>query len=283
MDAAWNFINKIWNASRYVIMNLGDMPAPVLPDQDKWDLADRWILSRLNATIKQVTEMSEKFEFGEVGRALYNFIWNDFCDWYIEMTKEKLNNGSDEEKANTKNILGYVLDQTLKLLHPIMPFVTEKLWQSMPHDGKSIMVAQYPTVNAKLVDDDATEQMDSLIEMIKAVRSIRNEANAPMSKPVDILVKTKDAHLADMLSANRDYIDRFCHPAELQIGAEVKAPQLAMSSILAGAEVFIPMAELVDLDEERAKMEKEIAKLQKEVDRSNKKLGNQKFVENAPE
>lgn len=199
------------------------------------------------------------------------------------MTKEKLNNGSDEEKANTKNILGYVLDQTLKLLHPIMPFVTEKLWQSMPHDGKSIMVAQYPTVNAKLVDDDATEQMDSLIEMIKAVRSIRNEANAPMSKPVDILVKTKDAHLADMLSANRDYIDRFCHPAELQIGAEVKAPQLAMSSILAGAEVFIPMAELVDLDEERAKMEKEIAKLQKEVDRSNKKLGNQKFVENAPE
>ena len=283
MDAAWNFINKIWNASRYVIMNLGEMPAPVLPAKDKWDLADRWILSRLNATIEQVTEMSEKFEFGEVGRALYNFIWNDFCDWYIEMTKEKLNNGTAEEKADTKNILGYVLDQTLKLLHPIMPFVTEKLWQSMPHDGKSIMVAAYPTADAELNDSAATEQMDSLIEMIKAVRNIRNEANAPMSKPVDILVKTKDAHLAEMLNANRDYIDRFCHPAELKIGADVEAPKLAMSSILAGAEVFIPMAELVDLDEERSKMEKEIAKLEKEVERSNKKLGNKKFVENAPE
>ena len=194
-----------------------------------------------------------------------------------------MNNGTDEEKANTKNILGYVLDQTLKLLHPIMPFVTEKLWLSMPHTGKSIMVAPYPTVNADLDDEDATEQMDSLIEMIKAVRSIRNEANAPMSKPVDILVKTKNDHLKGMLENNRDYIDRFCHPAELQIGADVVAPKLAMSSILAGAEVFIPMAELVDLDEEKAKMQKEIAKLEKEVNRSSKKLGNQKFVENAPE
>ena len=145
------------------------------------------------------------------------------------------------------------------------------------------MIAKYPVVNADLDDPAATEQMDSLIEMIKAVRTIRNEANAPMSKPVDILVKTKDDHLKEMLNANRDYIDRFCHPADLQIAADVEAPKLAMSSILAGAEVFIPMAELVDLDEEKAKMEKEIAKLQKEVDRSNKKLGNKKFVENAPE
>ena len=283
MDAAWNFINKIWNASRYVIMNLGDMPAPVLPDKSKWDLADRWILSRLNATIKQVNEQFDKFEFGEAGRALYNFIWNDFCDWYIEMTKEKLNNGTDEEKANTKNILGYVLDQTLKLMHPIMPFVTEKLWLSMPHEGKSIMVAKYPVANADLDDPAATEQMSNLIEMIKAVRNIRNEANAPMSKPVDILVKVDNQHLGDMLNANRDYIDRFCHPAELTISTDVQAPKLAMSGILAGAEVYIPMAELVDLDEERAKMKKEIAKLEKEVQRSQKKLGNEKFVNNAPE
>jgi valyl-tRNA synthetase len=264
-------------------MNLGEMPAPVLPDKSKWDLADRWILSRLNATVKQVNEQFDKFEFGEAGRALYNFIWNDFCDWYIEMTKEKLNNGTDEEKQDTKNILGYVLDQTLKLMHPIMPFVTEKLWQSMPHDGKSIMVADYPVAHDELDDADATDQMSNLIEMIKAVRNIRNEANAPMSKPVDILVKVDNQHLGDMLNANRDYIDRFCHPAELTISTDVKAPKLAMTGILAGAEVYIPMAELVDLDEERAKMQKEIAKLEKEVQRSQKKLGNEKFVANAPE
>ena len=283
VKATWNFINKIWNASRYVIMNLGEMPAPVLPDKSKWDLADRWILSRLNATVKQVNEQFDKFEFGEAGRALYNFIWNDFCDWYIEMTKEKLNNGTDEEKNDTKNILGYVLDQTLKMLHPIMPFVTEKLWQSMPHDGESIMVADYPVANAELDDPAATEQMNSLIELIKAVRNIRNEANAPMSKPVDILVKVDSDHLAQMLNDNRDYIERFCHPENLTIGKDVEAPKLAMSGILTGAEVYIPMAELVDLDEERDRMEKEIAKLEKEVERSQKKLGNEKFVNNAPE
>ena len=283
MDAAWNFINKIWNASRYVIMNLGDMQnAPKLA-KDKWDLADRWILSRLNATIKQVTDQFESFDFGEACRCLYNFIWNDFCDWYIEMTKEKLNNGTEAEKADTKNILGYVLDQTLKLMHPIMPFVTEALWQDMPHEGKSIMIADYPVVHDEFADEKSEEQMKRLIELITAVRNIRNEANAPMSKPVDLLIKTDDQAPADMHSANADYIKRFCHPADLQIATDTQAPKLAMSGIVTGAEVYIPMAELVDLKEEQARMEKEIAKLEKEVQRSEKKLGNEKFVNNAPE
>ena len=284
MDAAWNFINKIWNASRYVIMNLGDMQnAPKLPAKDKCDLADRWILSRLNATIKQVTDQFESFDFGEACRCLYNFIWNDFCDWYIEMTKEKLNNGTEAEKADTKNILGYVLDQTLKLMHPIMPFVTEALWQDMPHEGKSIMIADYPVVHDEFADEKSEEQMKRLIELITAVRNIRNEANAPMSKPVDLLIKTDDQAAADMLLANADYIKRFCHPADLQIATDTQAPKLAMSGIVTGAEVYIPMAELVDLKEEQARMEKEIAKLEKEVQRSEKKLGNEKFVNNAPE
>lgn len=283
MDAAWNFINKIWNASRYVIMNLGDMPAPQLPDKSKWDLADRWILSRLNETVDQVSAQFEKFEFGEAGRALYNFIWNDFCDWYIEMTKEKLNNGTAAEQQDTKNILGYVLDQILKLMHPIMPFVTEKLWQSMPHEGKSIMVAEYPVVHPEFNDATATEEMSHLIELITAVRNIRNQANAPMSKPVDMVIKVETQQLADIFNDNQDYIDRFCHPEELTIGTDVATPKLALSSIITGAEVDIPMAELVDLDKERARMQKEIAKLEKEVQRSEKKLSNQKFIDNAPE
>lgn len=283
MDAAWNFINKIWNASRYVIMNLDGMEgSPKLPDQSKWDLADKWIVSRLNATIKQVSEQFESFDFGEACRCLYNFIWNDFCDWYIETTKEKLNNGTAEEKADTKNILGYVLDQTLKLLHPIMPFVTEALWQDMPHEGKSIMIAKYPVVHAEFDNPEAETQMKRLIEVITAVRNIRNEANAPMSKPVDLLIKTDDEASAQMLLNNADYLKRFCHPAKLEVGTKTQAPKLAMSGIVTGAEVYIPMAELVDLQEEQARVEKEIAKLEKEVQRSDKKLGNEKFVNNAP-
>ena len=153
----------------------------------------------------------------------------------------------------------------------------------MPHDGKSIMVADYPVAHPELDDQAAVEQMNNLIELIKAVRNIRNEAGAPMSKPVDILVKVDNEHLGQMFLDNRDYIERFCHPENLTISTEVTAPKLAMSGILAGAEVYIPMAELVDLDEERSRMEKEIAKLEKEVERSNKKLGNKKFVDNAPE
>ncbi|WP_304249951.1 valine--tRNA ligase [Limosilactobacillus gastricus] len=283
MDAAWNFINKIWNASRYVIMNLDVMAAPSLPAQSEWTLADKWILSRLNATVSQVTSQFDKFEFGEAGRALYNFIWNDFCDWYIEMTKETLNNGSDQEKTNTKNILGYVLDQTLKLLHPIMPFMTEQVWQSMPHDGDSIMVAKFPEEHAEFSDPKAEDQIASLIELIKAVRNIRNEAGAPMSKPVDLMIKVDSAELGEIFNETKEYIDRFCHPAELKIGQDLTEPKLAMSGILAGATVYIPMAELVDLEEEKARMQKEIQKLEQEVARSEKKLGNEKFVANAPE
>ncbi len=283
MDAAWNFINKIWNASRYVIMNLGEMDVPTLPAESEWDLADQFILNQLNTTIAETTRLFDKFEFGEAGRILYNFIWNDFCDWYIEMSKEKLNGGDEQQKANTRNILAYVLDQTLKLMHPIMPFVTENLWLSMPHVGESLVNAPYPEVNAKFENTHASEQMNHLIDLIKAVRNIRNEAGAPMSSPVDLLIKVDSKDLGTVFENNKEYIERFCHPSALEIGTDIEAPKLALSAIITGAEVYIPMAELVDLDEEKAKLAKEIDSLAKEVQRSEKKLGNERFVANAPE
>ena len=283
MDAAWNFINKIWNASRYVIMNLGEMDVPTLPAESEWDLADQFILNQLNTTIAETTRLFDKFEFGEAGRILYNFIWNDFCDWYIEMSKEKLNGGDEQQKANTRNILAYVLDQTLKLMHPIMPFVTENLWLSMPHVGESLVNAPYPEVNAKFENTQASEQMNHLIDLIKAVRNIRNEAGAPMSSPVDLLIKVDSKDLGTVFENNKEYIERFCHPSALEIGTDIEAPKLALSAIITGAEVYIPMAELVDLDEEKAKLAKEIDSLAKEVQRSEKKLGNERFVANAPE
>lgn len=283
MDAAWNFINKIWNASRFVIMNLDSDVELSLPEASEWQLADKWILSRLNDTVRDVTRLFDSFEFGEAGRALYNFIWNDFCDWYIEMAKENLTGEDEKLKKNTQRILRYVLDQILRLMHPIMPFVTEKIWLSMPHDGASLVVAEYPVEHTEFDNQVAEKDMDNLIELIKAVRNSRSEVNAPMSSAIDILIKTKDDDTRKVFENNVDYINRFCHPKRLEIAADIEAPKLAMISVITGAEVYLPLADLIDLNEEISRLQKEAKKLESEVTRGEKKLGNEKFVANAPE
>ena len=282
MDGAWNFINKIWNASRFVIMNLDEDTKAELPSKDEWLLADKWIISRLNDTVKDVTHFFDIFEFGEAGRSLYNFIWNDFCDWYIEMAKENLNGSDEKLKKNTQAILCYVLDQTLRLLHPVIPFVTEKIWLTMPHEGKSIVVAKYPEVHPEFEDQAAERQMENLIELIKSVRNSRAEVNAPMSSAIDILIKTKDDETKKIFEDNIDYIQRFCHPKHLEISADVEAPALAMTSVITDAEVYLPLADLIDLNEEIKRLQGEADKLEKEVMRAEKKLSNEKFVANAP-
>ncbi|WP_134643719.1 valine--tRNA ligase [Weissella cibaria] len=284
MDSAWNFINKIWNASRYVIMNLDDETKVELPaDLSVLTLADKWILSRLNETIASVKKNFDKFEFGEAGRSLYNFIWNDFADWYIEMTKETLNGNDEAAKKNVQAVLAYVLDNTLRLLHPIMPFVTEAIWQEMPHDGESIVVAVYPEEKAELDNPTAEADFQSLTDLIKAVRTIRTEANAPMSTEIDVLIKTSDENLARIFAENSDYINRFVKPKSLKISADVAAPKLAMTQIISGAEVYVPLEELIDLDEEIARLQGDVKKFAGEVKRAEGKLGNEKFVNNAPE
>ena len=283
MDAAWNFINKIWNASRFGIMNLDSDVELSLPEASEWQLADKWILSRLNDTVRDVTRLFDSFEFGEAGRALYNFIWNDFCDWYIEMAKENLTGEDEKLKKNTQRILRYVLDQILRLMHPIMPFVTEKIWLSMPHDGASLVVAEYPVEHTEFDNQVAEKDMDNLIELIKAVRNSRSEVNAPMSSAIDILIKTKDDDTRKVFENNVDYINRFCHPKRLEIAADIEAPKLAMTSVITGAEVYLPLADLIDLNEEISRLQKEAKKLESEVTRGEKKLGNEKFVANAPE
>ncbi|GAJ26092.1 valyl-tRNA synthetase [Liquorilactobacillus sucicola DSM 21376 = JCM 15457] len=282
MDAAWNFINKIWNASRFVIMNLDEGTHAELPEKAAWKLSDKWIISRLNHTIAEVTRLFDSFEFGEAGRALYNFIWNDFCDWYIEMSKEDLNGTDQTAKKNTQNILCFVLDQTLRLLHPIMPFVTEKIWLSMPHDGSSLVTASYPTTDNDHADQKAEDEMDNLIELIKSVRNSRAEVNAPLSSAVDILIKTKDQRTKNIFETNKEYIERFCHPKKLEIAATVEAPALAVTSVITGAEVYLPLADLVDLNEEINRLQKDVKKLAAEVKRGENKLGNERFVTNAP-
>jgi valyl-tRNA synthetase len=283
MDAAWNFINKIWNASRFVIMNVeGFTPADIDFSGEK-TVADRWILTRLNETVEKVTSLFDQFEFGEAGRQLYNFMWDDFCDWYIEMSKEILYGEDEEAKQTTKSILVYVLDQTLRLLHPIMPFVTEEIWAKIPHTGESLVVAEYPVVHPENNDETAAKGMEVLKELIRSVRNIRAEVNTPLSKPITLLIKTSDAKVDEFLIENTSYIERFCNPEELVISSDITAPDLAMSAVLTGAEIYLPLAGLINIEEEIKRLEKELAKWNGEVKRVQGKLANERFVANAPE
>ena len=282
MDAAWNFINKIWNASRYVLMNVGDLTLDNLSIGQDLTLADRWILARLQTTIADVTRLFERFEFGEAGRILYSFIWDDYCDWYIEMTKEQL---QDKEAANTttKSILVFVLDQFLRLLHPIMPFVTEEIWQQIGGQDKSIVVAAYPRVMEAYQDSQVEAQMAQLMELIRAVRTIRNEMNTPLSKPVDLYIKVQDATGQALLEANQAYIKRFCNSAQLVISQAPEHPEEVVTQVLSFAEILMPLKGLIKLEDELARLEGEQAKLEKEVARIDGKLSNEKFVSRAPE
>ncbi|MDN6195062.1 MAG: valine--tRNA ligase [Atopostipes suicloacalis] len=283
MDASWNFINKIWNASRYVIMNLDDFTFEDMTLEGEKTLADQWILARLDETVEHVTKQFDKFEFGEAGRSLYNFIWNDYCDWYIEMSKEILMEGSEEQKRSTRSILTYVLDQTLCLLHPIMPFVTEEIWQNLPHEGKSIVTAEYPVSHHEFKNDEAIKNMNMLIELIKSVRNIRQEVNRPLSKTVDMMIKTDSEAEKDVILENRSFVERFCNPATLKIDTEMNVPDEVISAVIKGAEIYLPLQGLVNVEEEIARLNKELEKWQSEINRAAGKLKNEKFVNNAPE
>lgn len=283
MDASWNFINKIWNASRFVLMNVEGITAADVQLEGTKSIVDRWILTRLNETIERVTELTERFEYGEAGRHLYNFMWDDFCDWYIEMSKEILYGEEGAQKQMTKSILIHVLDQSLRLLHPIMPFVTEAIWEQLPVEGESLVIAAYPEVDQAAIDHVAAQAMETLKELIRAVRNIRAEVNVPLSKEIALWIKPADAQMDAIYRTNQAYIERFCNPNDLRIEADLVAPETAMSAILSGAEVYLPLENLINIEEEIARLEKEQAKWAKEVALVQGKLGNERFVSKAPE
>lgn len=282
VEATWNFANKIWNASRFALMNMDGITFEELDLSGEKYVADKWILTRLNETIEHVTKLADKYEFGEVGRILYNFIWDDFCDWYIEMAKLPLYAEDEAAKKTTRSILAYVLDNTMRLLHPFMPFITEEIWQSLPHEGESITVAKWPEVRAELSDKEAANDMRLLVDIIRAVRNIRAEVNTPMSKQVKLFIKAKDENIQSQLEKNRAYVERFCNPSELVISTDVSLDEKAMSAVVTGAELILPLEGLINIEEEIARLEKEYDKLNKEVERVQKKLNNQGFIAKAP-
>ncbi|WP_419895598.1 valine--tRNA ligase [Macrococcus psychrotolerans] len=284
VEAAWNFINKIWNASRFSLMNIGDdFKAEHIDLSGKKSLADEWILTRLNETIADVTRLAEKYEFGEVGRVLYNFIWDEFCDWYIEMSKIPMNGEDEVQKQMTRSVLAYTLDSIMRMLHPFMPFVTEHIWQNLPVTGDSIVTASWPVVKPELSNEQSKRDMEQLMEIIRAVRNTRSEVNTPMSKQIPMMIKTNSEANSNRLETERPFIERFCNPSTLTISTDVEIPEEVITTAVTGGSVILPLEGLIDMEKEIARLEKELEKWQKELERVDKKLSNEKFVAKAPE
>ncbi len=282
VESSRNFANKIWNASRFALMNLEGFTYGDIDLSGELSAPDKWILTRLQATIADVTRLMDQFEFGEAGRCLYNFIWDDLCDWYIEMAKLPLYGSDAAAKKTTQSVLVTVLDQTLRLLHPFMPFITEEIWQALPHEGKSITVAAWPKVREDWIFAEAEAEMNLLMDVIRSVRNIRAEVNVPMSKKIELLIKASDTVALERLTRGEEFLVRFCNPQKLVISADLTPPEKAMSAVVTGAELYLPLAGLIDLEQEVKRLEKELATLHAEVERIEKKLANEGFVSKAP-
>ncbi|MBG9793072.1 valine--tRNA ligase [Paenibacillus dendritiformis] len=283
VEQARNFANKIWNASRFALMNLEGFTYEDIDLSGKLGTADRWILHRLNETARDITRLMDAYEFGETGRVLYNFIWDDLCDWYIEFAKLSLYNGDAAAKKTTQSVLAYVLDRTLRMIHPFMPFISEEIWQHLPHEGETITLAAWPEYDAAFEAPDAVREMSLLMDMIRAVRNIRAEVNVPMSKKIELLVKPANAEYERNINDNLEYVERFCGTSKLSVDLNASAPGKAMTAVVTGAELYLPLAGLIDIEQEIARLEKEVEHLNKEVERVEKKLSNEGFMAKAPE
>lgn len=284
VESSRNFANKIWNASRFVLMNLEGFDPAFVPDAKAFTLADKWILSRYNQTVADVTRNLERFELGEAARMVYEFIWDEFCDWYIELAKGRLYNKEDAESRKVAQyVLNYILGNTLTLLHPFMPFITEAIWQSLPHQGLSIMTNSWPVEDTKLSYPQDEQLMGILMEVIKAVRNMRAEVNVPPGKKSEVILKIAAAELKTRLEANSDYIRILAAAEPVTILAiDAATPENAMTAVANGVEIYLPLKGLIDVEKETARLNKEMVSLDKELSRIAGKLDNPAFTAKAP-
>ncbi|NIQ95086.1 MAG: valine--tRNA ligase [Desulfuromonadales bacterium] len=280
-----NFANKLWNASRFALMNLEDFD-PKAIDLEALDLtlADRWILSRLSETAKEVDTALVNYKFNDAANALYAFTWHSFCDWYIELVKDDLYGDDPKAKAGAQSVLFTVLEQLLRLLHPFMPFITEEIWQALPGErpAESIMQAAYPDGAELPVDEAGAEKMELIMEVVKGIRNIRGEMDVAPSRQVTAVLDCKSEVSAAVMAEGEGYIKALARVDDLSYGAGVERPAQAATQVAGDVEVLLPLAGLIDVEEEEKRLDKEIAKAQKDVDFFTKKLSNEKFVANAP-
>lgn len=282
IESSWNYLNKVWNISRYVMMNIEGYHEVDLKHA-KLNLASRWILARLNQVIKEVDYNFDKYEFGEGNKALYNFVWNDFASWYVEISKVDLQSDDAENKNITQNVLVYVLMQIIKMLHPIVPFITEEIYQSLPHKEESITISSWPTVEEAFNDEEAINSLNIVMEIISAVRNERAKASKAPSAKINIRLEAKSQEVCDILNSAKPYLLKFTNPNELVITIDKANLENQVVVVLNDLTIYIPTNDLVDIEEVIKKLEGELKKLEGELLRSNNMLNNPNFVNKAPE
>ncbi|NLZ47573.1 MAG: valine--tRNA ligase [Clostridiales bacterium] len=283
VEAARNFANKIWNASRFVMMNLDRNLMEQEKESKNFNIADRWILSRLNTVVKEVTENIEKYELGIALQKIYDFLWSEFCDWYIELSKPVLYGEDDKAKGVTYNVLYKVLTTGLQLLHPVMPFITEEIYTHLDAEYESITISKWPEYKEEVHDSQAEIQMGYIIDAIKGIRNARAEMNVPNSKKASLLAYVKEEALS-AFKAGTIYFEKLASVSDMTIIEDKKdIPKNSVSVVTEGAELFMPLFDLIDREKELERLSKEKEKLLSEIDRVEKKLSNASFVSKAPQ
>ena len=282
VEGARNFANKIWNAARFLGMNLDDYDETKGEEEGGLSLPDRYILSRLQRVTTETGEMIDRYDLGGAANLLYDFIWSEFCDWYIEAAKPQLKAGG-AVRCRTQQVLVKVFRQIMILLHPFMPFITEEIWQALPHEGESIMLVSWPEPDERLLNPEAEEKMGLLMEVTRAIRNLRAESQVEPGRKVEaVLLANPGAQ--KVLEENRLYLEVLAGLGQLAILPEGSGkPAQAVSAVVSGVEVYLPLAGLVDLEKEKERLEKELAGLAEEKERLVKKLANTQFLQKAPE
>ncbi len=278
VGASRNFANKLWNAARFILMNLGENEkAPHIPEE--LALEDKWILSLFNNLTKEVTDNLDKFELGIAVQKLYDFIWDVFCDWYIEISKIRLNSGDENAAQTARDMLVYIMSNTLKLLHPFMPFITEEIWQTLPHEGESIMISEWPVYKDEHSFGVEEQEMDRIMEAVRAIRNRRAEMNVPPSKKAKYYIATAYKNTFEKAGI---FMQRLASCSEAEIGDSFEIDD-AVCIVTTDAKIYIPLGELVDFEKEIARLNKEKEKVLKELEFIDKKLNNENFVAKAPQ
>ena len=273
------FANKVWNASRFVLSNLEDFDVSTTVNKSELKLEDKWILSKLQTASKLINENMEKYELDAAAKLTYEFFRGDFCDWYVEIAKTRVYGQEGSDKVVAQWVLRHVLDKGLKMLHPFMPFITEEIWQKLQTGEETIMLSDFPKEEKEFINIEAEKEFDYLKEVISAIRNIRGEANVSPSKKIEVIFKTADENAKNILQNNAKILDKLANIEKYEFNVEI--PKLVGFRLVETTEIYVPLADLIDLDKEIEKLEKSIAKIQKDLDKTLKKLSNESFVKKA--
>jgi len=274
-----NFSNKIWNAARFLLMNAQNIKLDKSLADKHLDFADRWIISRFQSTVKEFSAALDKFEINNTTKIIYSFVWNDFCDWYIELSKTRLYKGEENEKSAVLTRALGLFEEMLKVVHPFMPYITEEIWHLLEErkEGESISMQKFPQYNLDLIDEDAEKQAELLQSVITALRNIRGEMNLPPSKTISAILKTDK-----LKEVTFGYIKALAKVDNLVVGSDVEKPKASASAVVKDCDIYVPLEGLIDLDIERSRIEKEIVRIEGSLQGVTKKLSNESFVGRAP-